>query len=300
VIQTYPEVASKVVHTHHAGVWSGERLDPSALRQMLDASITELTGLHDATEAWSALFKPGERVAIKVNTFYNSLLWTHAPLVMAITDALQDAGLGAEQIVIYDCLTSELETAGYPVNKDGAGVRCYGNDGDHVGDWKIVGRRSQISRILTECDALINVPVLKAHRLAGLSFAMKNHYGTISNPSRYHRGQAINQGMAEINALPPIRDRTRLIVGDMLAACLHYGASYPYWEADWEGDALLMSFDPVAHDTVGLDIIANLRESEGGSGQPLVDSATPWLSNGAKMGLGADAPDNIDLVEMNL
>jgi hypothetical protein len=40
VIQTYPEVASKVVHTHHAGVWSGERLDPNALRQMLDASIS--------------------------------------------------------------------------------------------------------------------------------------------------------------------------------------------------------------------------------------------------------------------
>jgi hypothetical protein len=61
-----------------------------------------------------------------------------------------------------------------------------------------------------------------------------------------------------------------------------------------------MSFDPVAHDTVGLDIIANLRESEGGSGQPLVDNATPWLSNGVKLGLGTNDPNDIDLVEMNL
>jgi hypothetical protein len=296
----YPEAASKVVHARHAGVWSGESLGPNALRQMLDASITELTGLNDAGEAWRALFQPGERVVIKVNAFRNSLIWTHAPLVMAITDALQDAGVGADQIVIFDCLTRELETAGYPVNKDGAGVRCYGNDGDHVGDWDIVGRGTQISRILMDCDALINVPVLKAHRLAGLSFAMKNHYGTISNPSSYHRGQAITQGMAEINALPPIRDRTRLIVGDMLAACLYYGASYPYWEADWKGDALLMSFDPVAHDTVGLDIIANLREAEGGSRQPLVNNATPWLKNGAQMGLGTDSRSDMALTELKL
>jgi len=157
-----------------------------------------------------------------------------------------------------------------------------------------------MSRVLMDCDALIYVPVLKSHRLAGLSFGMKNHYGTISNPSSYHRGRAISQGLAEINALPPIRDRTRLIVGDMLAACLYYGASYPYWEADWKGDALLMGFDPVAHDTVGLDIIASLRETEGGSRQPLVNNATPWLRHGAKIGLGTNDPDDIDLVEVDL
>jgi hypothetical protein len=31
-----------------------------------------------------------------------------------------------------------------------------------------------------------------------------------------------------------------------------------------------------------------------------VDSATPWLSNGAKMGLGANTPDNIDLLKLTL
>jgi len=121
VIRVYPEAASKVVHTRHAGVWSGESLEPDALRQMLDASITELTGLNDAGEAWGALFQPHERVAIKVNAFRNSLIWTHAPLVMATTEALQDVGVGADQIVVFDCLTRELETAGYSVNKDGAG-----------------------------------------------------------------------------------------------------------------------------------------------------------------------------------
>src|SRR5688572_9028622 len=56
VIKFYPEVPSKVVQTHHTGVWAGEHLSPEAIRQMLDASITELTGLNDSREAWSALF----------------------------------------------------------------------------------------------------------------------------------------------------------------------------------------------------------------------------------------------------
>ena len=77
------------MHTHHAGVWDGEELMPEVIQEMLDASITKLTGLDDAATAWSALFDPGERIAVKVNAFQNSIIWTHVPLVMAVTDALQ-------------------------------------------------------------------------------------------------------------------------------------------------------------------------------------------------------------------
>jgi hypothetical protein len=49
-------------------VWDGEALAPEAIRQMLNASLTELTGLNDAGEAWVSLFNPGERIAIEVNT----------------------------------------------------------------------------------------------------------------------------------------------------------------------------------------------------------------------------------------
>lgn len=300
VIQTYPDVTSRVVHTHHAGAWSGERLEPNALRQMLDASITELTGLHDAGQAWRTLFRPGERVAIKVNAFHNSRIWTHPALVMAIVDALQEAGIAADQIVIFDCRTSELEEAGYPVNPDGAGVRCYGTDGDYVGDYDVVsdvvGRTTQLSRILMDAHALINVPIFKAHNIAGLTLAMKNNYGSIPNPESYHNGRAMSQGMPALNALAPIQERTRLIVGDLLCGCLHPARSYPYWEADYEGDSILMSFDPVAHDTVGLDVLSELLE--GGTGW--VTRATPWLEQGAEIGLGAHDPGDFELAELNL
>jgi hypothetical protein len=292
-----PAGPSKVVHTH-AAVWNGETLVPEAIRQMLDASITELTGLNDATKAWASLFASDEQIAIKVNAFRNSLIWTHVPLVMAVTECLQEAGVPAEQIVIFDYYTSELEEAGYPVNKDGPGVRCYGTDTAYTEGWKVSGLNIRLSDILLGCDALINMPVLKSHMIAGISFALKNHYGSFENPAMLHGH--IGRTMAELNALPPIKDRTRLIIGDVLTACLSYRNAYPYWESDWTGDSILMSFDPVAHDTVGLEMLSQLKTDNDLNPASNISMATPCLESGAELGLGTNEPDHIEVVEVML
>jgi hypothetical protein len=299
IIKRYPDVPSKVVHAHHPGAWNGEELVSEAIRQMLDASITELTGLNDAHEAWAALFDPTERVAIKVNAFQNSLIWTHVPLVMTVTERLQKVGVPAEQIVIFDYRTSELRGAGFPINKDGPGVRCYGTDEGYTGGWEVVGRKTELSDILMDCTALINMPVLKSHKYAGISFAMKNHYGTIPNPWDFHHGAQIKHGLAELNTLPPIKDRTRLVIGDVLTACLRYRNSYPYWSADWTGDSILMSFDSVAHDAIGFQILSQLLAKDGGNPTAMTEMAGPWLESGAELGLGTNDPDNIELVEVS-
>lgn len=298
VIQAYPDVPSKVVRTHHADVWDGETLAPGALRQMLDASITELTGLNDAHEAWAALFSPDERIAIKVNTFRNSLIWTHTPLVEAVTDCLQEAGIPPEQIVIFDYYTTELEKAGYAINRDGPGVRCYGNDGSYTAGWKAQRFSVQLSDILLSCNALINVPVLKSHMISGITFALKNHYGTVSSPASLHT--PIGPLMAALNALGPIRDRTRLIIGDMLAACIRHRGAYPYWDSDWKGDSILMSFDPVAHDTIGLQVLSQALEDDGGNPAPLRHMAAPCLEGSVEAKLGTNDPAHIDLRETRL
>ncbi len=298
VIRVDPDGPSRVVHAHHGGAWEGETLVPGALRQMLDASITALTGLNDAREAWAALFAPEERIAIKVNSFRNSLIWTHVPLVAAVTDALQEAGVPAEQIVVFDYYTSELEEAGFAVNRDGPGVRCDGTDQAYSSGWTVRGARVELSDILLGCHALINMPVLKSHMISGISFALKNHYGTCRNPGGLHA--SIGQAMAELNALGPIRERTRLIIGDALAACLQYAGSWPYWEADWQGDSILMSFDPVAHDTVGSGLLWAKMAENGIDTRRAESQAMPCLESGAELGLGARAVDQIDVVEMRL
>jgi hypothetical protein len=312
VLKFHPDAPSKVVHTHHVGAWTdaptagsladsaeeNHLLAPEALREMLDASITELTGLEKARDAWAVLFSPEERIAIKVNAFRNGLIWTHAPLVTAVTDSLQEAGVPTEQIVIFDYYTRELEKAGFAINEDGPGVRCYGTESNYTQEGTVKGRDIELSDILLECDALINMPILKSHMIAGISFAMKNHYGSISSPSLLHSN--IGNAMAELNALSPIKDRTRLIIGDTLTACLEYRGAYPYWSSDWTGDSILMSFDPVAIDTMALQMLERLLTDEGGSPASLLAMATPCLESAAALGLGTNDPENIDPVEVNL
>jgi hypothetical protein len=297
IIKFYPNAPSKVVQTHHAGVWSGDALSPEALTQMLDASITNLTGLNDANEAWAALFKPNEKIAIKVNVFSNSTIWTHQPLVSAVTAKLQAAGIPAEQIFIYDSLAM-FEDAGFQINEDGPGVRCSA-ESDFSGEWPVAGRTARLSDTLQNCDALINMPVLKSHMIAGLTFALKNHFGSVSNPGGLH--SPIAQCIAELNALAPIKERTRLIIGDVLEANLNFSSSWPYWEADWRGDSILMSFDPVAHDTVGLQILEQLQvENEVSASEFLRDEATLYLKLGAELGLGTDQADQMNVVDIKL
>ncbi len=300
LVQDYDRLIGKVVRTHHKGVWDGENLTPAALRAMIDASITSLTGLNDASEAWRALFDPDERIAIKVNAFRNSVIWTHVPLVTALTDSLQQAGIPAENMVVFDYYTSELETAGFAVNRDGPGVRCYGTDSAYTGGWRVADTSAELSDVLLSCDALINVPVLKSHMLAGLTFALKNHYGTISRPDRFHGSKGLGRGLPELNALAPIRDRTRLIVGDMLSACLRYRNAFPYWSADWQGDSILMSFDPVAHDAVGFGVLSEALTQDGGNARSLEGMSAPWFATAVELGLGTDDPARIDLKEIEL
>jgi hypothetical protein len=299
IIKFFPAVPSKVIQTHHSGVWSGKSLVPGALRQMLDASITRLTGLNDASEAWSALFKPGERIAIKVNTFRNSTIWTHCPLVLEVTNSLQDAGIPAEQITIFDYQSSELATAGYTVNVDNPGVRCTGMDSNYsVEPCTVMNRSIKLANILKECDALINIPILKSHMMAGITFAMKNHYGSFYFPDVLHGG--LMRGVAALNALPEIKDRTRLIIGDALSANLRYGYSFPYWQEDWIGDSIFMSYDPVAHDTLGLQLLTRELEKADGNPDGLIGMATPALQYAVELDLGTNDPANMEAIEQTV
>jgi hypothetical protein len=295
VMRKYPDVPSRVVHTAGKGVWNGDALDPAVLRRMLDTSITKLTGLGDARKAWAELFSPSDRIAIKVNAFRNSLIWTHVPLVKAVTDSLIDAGVPAGQITLTDYYTDELKTAGYAVNRDGAGVRCYGADSDYKKTVHVSEKTLKLNPAIDGCTALINMPVLKSHMITGITFAMKNHFGSINLPEALHYPSW--EKMAALNALPEIKDRTRLIVGDILEANLVYSNGYPYWTADYRGDSILMSYDPVAHDKVGLDILGKLLADTGVDQVVNGDAAVSCLESAAGLGLGANRTENIELVE---
>ncbi len=300
IIRFHPDAPSTVVHARHSGAWQGKDLSPTTLHQMLDASIVALTGLADAGAAWKALFRPNERIGIKVNTIRNGLFWTHAPLVTAVAECLQEAGVPAEQIVIYDRASDELTNAGYTINRDGPGVRCYATDGEYTRGFKVAGMNVGLSNILFTCDALINMPLLKSHALSGFTFALKNHFGTFNMPETFHSDRLLQKGIPELNALPPIRDRARLVIGDALTVCLKEATSWPYWREAETGDSLLMGYDPVAVDTAALAVWSQVKTAKGEDPAAAQAKANVWLKGAAEMGLGTHDEANMKLVALAL
>jgi len=256
---------------------------------MLDAAIVELTSIDDAQRAWRTLFDPTERIAIKVNTI--SRYTTSVPLAYAVAEKLQAIGVVAEKIVVFDRTTGELQRAGYPINEEGPGVRCRATGG-YREPRDVAGTTQRLSDVLLDCDALINLPLLKQHSSSGLTFAMKNHYGSIDRPSAIHFGNC-DPGIAQLNALPEIRDRTRLIIGDVLRMC-------PVnWNQAVVGNTLMMSFDPVAHDYIGMQILTSWLAAN--SGNPAgVTGRAKHLATAAALGLGTDDPAHVDWRELTL
>lgn len=290
-LERFPQGVSRVVQTHFAGVWVNGKLDAQALEQMLDSAVARLLDVKSADEAWRALFKPTEKVALKVNTISSSNFWTPVELVMAAVRRLQSVGIRAENILIFDRSDSELRRAGFTLNRNGPGVRCYGTEGAYNHQETVAGRTVGVSDLVYQADALINLPLLKQHDMAGISFSMKNHYGTIDQPGNYHNGDALVNGLAELNALPVIQQRTRLIIGSLLNVCLRN------WNEAETGDSILVSLDPAAHDAVGLDLFGRLSKEKGRNPAGAQTVAAGWLGRAAQLELGIDDLSKIDRIE---
>jgi hypothetical protein len=142
------------------------------------------------------------------------------------------------------------------------------------------------------------MPILKYHNQSGITFAMKNHFGTFDNPGAFHEPRT-GQAIAELNALPEIRERTRLVIGDALQIAPE---SIGGWFRAVTGDSILVSFDPVAHDAVGFQVLGEVLVSEGNDtkAEYLAKTAQFWPTRSAELGLGTNDPANIDLKEINL
>lgn len=285
-----PPGAGRVVSARNASVWQQGTLSASALAELLDASVVSLTGSPDARKAWTAICKLGDRVAIKVNSVVRGS--THLPLVLAVTQRLQEAGVRPDRITIYDRTTRELGDAGFQAADSGERVRCRGTDEDFVGGYTIARTGIRLSRLLTDCDALINIPVLKAFSIGGLSFGMKNHYGSFDIPQRFH-DSSFTPGVVGLNALDPIRVRTRLIIGDVLAQ--ETRSDTTDYAVIGGQHTLLVATDPIALDRVGLQVALEALKRDGRDARQVENWANRWLLEGEKAGLGVASVERIQV-----
>ena len=152
--------------------------------------------------------------------------------------------------------------------------------------------------LTSHVDGVINLPVLKQHMLAGLTGALKNNFGCIHNPNKMHLDKC-DPYVAEVNALPAIRGKQRLVIMDALRPIVEGGPSYQPGAAV-VANQLLLATDLVAVDTVGLGIVEDLRKQRGLPSLAKEGLHPTYLATASRLGLGTSERAGIEVVEVEV
>ena len=265
----------------------------------LDQALLVITGHTSPAAAWKSLFGPRETVGIKLSCLPGMPLSSSYGLVMAIVDGLLAAGLNEDNIIIWERTERELKKAGFPISK--SGVKVLGTDqfqGDgYSNNLEITGSvGTRFSLIMEKVDALINVPVLKDHDLSGVSASMKNWYGGIFNPNKFHRNNC-NPYLADLSTHSIIKEKQRLIVCDASRVQINNGPAFSPRYA-WEYGGILVSRDPVALDYTGWQIIEHRRKQLKMKSLKQVERFPQYILTAEKQKLGAANPRNINTIKL--
>lgn len=276
------------------------QVDSNRLVKLLDSGMQAYFDKNNVLEAWTEIVQPGEVIGLKVNSL-SGPGGTHPELVDAICERLLEVGIKAQDIIIWDRLNEDLENGGYKIVYSGNKIKCFGNE--VVGfssDFEIFGSAaSLVSKTMTEvCDGVINLPVLKDHGIAGVTMSLKNMFGAIHNPNKYH----LNVGdpyIADVYMLPSIRNKTRFTICDAINSQYEGGPSHmPHWT--WPNNGLFIGEDPVALDHLGWQLIETERQKNNYKPLKEVGREPTYINTAANAihQLGTNDPDWIDVVSI--
>jgi uncharacterized protein (DUF362 family) len=288
---------------------TGSAIDPHRLEALADRAMQALfnrdhpaaAAPENAIAAWRHVAGPNDTVSLKVNTLGGRGISTNVELGAAICERLQQAGVKPANIVVWDRDSEEMERAGFRIIVGGDRVQCYGTDRvgyeDDLSAWGSVG--SRLSKILTHSSSvLINLPVLKDHDGAGVTIALKNMYGAIHNPNKYHPN-GCDPYVADLNMLPEIRSRMGIAICDATSAMYEGGPGFKP-EHSWKSNSLLVSQDPVALDYTGWQMIERKRAEMGLKSLEAEKRAPRYIATAAdnEHRLGHCDPGRIAVVEV--
>jgi uncharacterized protein (DUF362 family) len=284
---------TRVVIARNTAMLSDGEANQAAVRVTLGRAMVALTGTKTEAAAWKSLFKPSDVVGIKINCLCGKTVSTRPEVVDAIIAGLKLAGVKPEQVIVWDRSSTDMARCGFTAGRADSGVLYWADDGKWGGEVKTDSFQMHISTVFSRITALVNAPVVKHHGIPGISGAMKNHYGSIDNAAALHPNSG-DPYMADLNALPQIREKTRLIVADALKPQADGGPGRSP-RHQWEYYSLLLGTDPVAVDKQIIEIIEARRKETGLS--PIAPQ-TKWLASAAARGVGTDDPAKIDVVRI--
>jgi uncharacterized protein (DUF362 family) len=281
-------------------------MDETKVLALLDKAMASYTGRQTQVEAWKhvipANILAGKTIGLKVNGLGGRGISTHAVLIMAVCERLQQAGVAAGNIVVWDRGARDLAACGMTVNtSDRSKVRCYGSDvagyEDQQEAWGTA--RIRLAKLLTrECDMVINLPILKDHEMAGITFSMKNMYGVVDKPNTLHANNC-NPSVADLNCIPAIRTKVRLTIGDALTSVCQGGPVF-HPEHLWYPNALIVGEDRVAVDHTAWQLIEGQRKTAGLPDLATAGRAPKYIATAAdaEHRLGVNDPQHMHLMEV--
>lgn len=291
---------SKVVIVRNDNLAS---LDRDLIRRMIDLAVPQALGVTSADVAWKTLFKPNDTVGIKVNCI-SPIVKSHSQVAHAIGDCLISAGVPPDRIIIWDREDRELVAAGYTLNFDNPGVKCYGTK-PRVGYSKeltvsgSVG--SRLSNILSrQCTATVNVPVLKDHNISGISMSLKNYFGVIENPNKFHSNNC-DPYVADLYMSPHIKDKNKLIICDAINILFEGGPTDCRPDCIYKYNGLIVGTDPVAVDQIALLLLEERRNIAGLPPLPALGRIPKYIATAAdsKHQLGVNDLEKIRVIEIS-
>ena len=278
-----PHQRSRVVDVRSEDVLRGPVVDESELEQLLARGMRALTGRATAEEAWRDVLGPARRILLKFNSVGAKVLRTTAPMAGVLVRAISAAGYDPAHLTLVEVpeyLSTQLGVRRPP---GGWGTPI------PVGDYL-----EPLTTYWLEADAVVNVPFLKTHRIAGMSGCMKNvSHAIIRHPALFH-DNGCSPYVGQVITSESVSSRLRLNVVNALRVVAKNGPEAA--EDDLvEHGGLLFGCDPVAVDTVGLSLLAGLRRQSGLGGVVNVR----YLSAARNVGVGRGEGDGLDQVVLS-
>jgi hypothetical protein len=250
---------ARVILIRHRDVLDeNSKVNADILQGMLDESVARLLDQPDGVKAFQALVKPGETVGVKTNVW--SYLPTPPELEAAIKRRLVDAGIAPDKIGLDD-------------------------------------HTVRTNPLFVNATSLINVRPCRTHYLAGMSGCIKNYIMFAESQPFYHPDSCADLGA--LFKLPQVQGKTRLNILCVLTPQFHGRGPHHFSRRFvWNYKGLIVGQDPVAVDTIGLQLIMAKRREVLGKPQELPPVPKHIQLADTRHGIGTSDLNAIEFIKL--
>lgn len=277
---------------------------PDAAKEMLTKAMTELTGKADLVSAVMQFVHKDDIVCVKVNGIAQSQMATNKELVLPFVEAMIAGGVKPENITLLEQYAGFFNATRISAQNAPAGVKIANHaNGNATMDERLIpgtGTRTKFVRYLTESTAAINFALVKDHSICGYTGALKNMtHGCSINPHDFHVHHASPQ-IALMYAQDVIKSRVRLCIADAFKVMADGGPLYKRPEFVKPHEAIYVSTDPVAIDTIGWEVVEKHRADFKLKTLTEAGREPGYIKAAADLGLGIHERARIQLKEFTV